>query len=119
MKQSSVPCENIFSQLDYVLSIPSYEACMITLVKKSFLLICINLAWTQLTKYTQLEVEGRGVLDVLKPEENEDEDASSNFGRKILEEVAYSGRCTCFTSIHVDKYGKQFVDFICSYPRFK
>ena len=35
-----------------------------------------------------------------------------------LEEVK-NGRCTCSTILHYDKEGKEFVDFIASYPLTK
>jgi hypothetical protein len=105
--------------LEMALSPTSTEARVITLAEPPFLIVNVNEVWTRLTKYTQMEVEGRELLALLSGEKTLPE-ASDRPGkpRHICEDVA-KGMCASSTNFHYDKDGREFVDFMCSYPLAK
>ncbi|CAB9524220.1 expressed unknown protein [Seminavis robusta] len=102
--------------LEMALSPTSTEARVITLAEPPFLIVNVNEVWTRLTKYTQMEVEGRELLALLEGEKTLPE-ASDRPGkpRHKFEDVA-KALCASSTNIHYDKDGREFVDFVCSYP---
>lgn len=102
--------------LEMALSPTSTEARVITLAEPPFLIVNVNEVWTRLTKYTQMEVEGKELLALLEGEKTLPE-ASDRAGkpRHKFEDVA-KGLCASSTNIHYDKDGREFVDFVCSYP---
>lgn len=102
--------------LEMALSPTSTEARVITLAEAPFLIVNVNEVWTRLTKYTQMEVEGKELLALLEGEKTLPE-ASDRPGkpRHKFEDVA-KGLCASSTNIHYDKDGREFVDFVCSYP---
>jgi PAS domain-containing protein len=79
------------------------------------LIVSVNEAWTKLTRYAQMEVEGKelAILDG----ERTDPDAGNRSGKPLhrFDEIA-KGRCACSTNVHYDKEGREFIDFTCSYP---
>jgi hypothetical protein len=91
------------------------EARVITLAKPPFLIVSVNEAWTRTTKYTQMEVEGKE-LNILNGKLT-NPDAGVRNGKPVhkFDEVA-KGLCACSTNIHYDKEGRDFIDFVCSYP---
>lgn len=101
--------------LEMALSPNTNEARVITLAKPPFLIVSVNEAWTRTTKYTQMEVEGKE-LNILHGKLT-NPDASVRNGKPVhkFEEVA-KGLCACSTNIHYDKEGRDFIDFVCSYP---
>jgi hypothetical protein len=105
--------------LEMALSPTSTEARVITLAEPPFLIVNVNEVWTRLTKYTQMEVEGRELLSLLAGEKTLP-GASERPGkpRHHFEDVA-KGMCASSTNIHYDKDGREFVDFMCSYPLAK
>lgn len=105
--------------LEMALSPTSTEARVITLAEPPFLIVNVNEVWTRLTKYTQMEVEGRELLALLEGEKTLPE-AGDRPGkpRHKFEDVA-KGLCASSTNVHYDKDGREFVDFVCSYPLTK
>ena len=95
------------------------EARVITEARPPFAVVHVNEAWTRLTKYNQIEVEGRELLSLLEGEYT-DPSAKTRPGKPEhkLEEVA-RGRSACSTNLHYDKLGNTFVDFMFSYPLTK
>ena len=102
--------------LEMALTPSTSDALVITLAKPPFLIVNVNEVWTRTTGYTQMEVEGREYLGLLEGEGTV-EAASVRPGRPHhkLDEVA-RGRCACSTNIHYDKEGRDFIEFVCSYP---
>eukprot|EP00546_Thalassionema_frauenfeldii_P001757 CAMPEP_0178934814 /NCGR_PEP_ID=MMETSP0786-20121207/24119_1 /TAXON_ID=186022 /ORGANISM="Thalassionema frauenfeldii, Strain CCMP 1798" /LENGTH=937 /DNA_ID=CAMNT_0020612733 /DNA_START=167 /DNA_END=2980 /DNA_ORIENTATION=- len=101
--------------LEMALAPDAHEARVITLSKSPFLIVSVNEAWTRTTKYTQMEVEGKE-LSILNGSRT-NTDAAVRPGKPVhkFEEVA-RGRCACSTNIHYDKEGREFIDFMTSYP---
>jgi hypothetical protein len=104
--------------LEMALSPNTTEARVITMASAPYLIVSVNEAWTLMTKYTQMEVEGRD-LSILHGTKT-DPEAVTRPGKPPhrLADVA-QGRCACSTNIHYDKDGKEFVDYVCSYPLTK
>jgi hypothetical protein len=102
--------------LEMALSPSNTEAHVITLAEPPFLIVNVNDVWTRTTGYTQMEVEGQDYLCLLEGEGSVSE-ACRQPGkpRHELEEVA-KGRCACSANVHYDKDGRDFVEFVCSYP---
>ena len=105
--------------LEMALSPSSAEARVITLAEPPFLIVNVNETWTRLTKYTQMEAEGRELLGLLEGERSLP-DADERHGKPChkFEDVA-KGFCACSTNIHYDKDGRNFVDYVRSYPLTK
>ena len=105
--------------LEMALAPCATEARVITLAEPPFLIVNVNELWTRTTGYTQMEVEGKEYLSLLEGEGNVPE-AGKRPGKPAhkLEQVG-QGRCACSTNIHYDKDGRDFVEFVCSYPLTK
>lgn len=114
-----VTAQVIPGSLEMALMHCAHEARVITMAKPPFCIVHVNEPWTRLTKYSQLEVEGRELLDLIEGGET-DPNAGTRPGKPMhkLEEVS-KGKCACSTNIHYDKFGNSFVDFMCSYPLTK
>jgi PAS domain-containing protein len=110
---SELMAQIIPGSLEMALSPGSTECRVITLAEPPFRIVNVNEAWTKLTKYTQMEVEGSELFDLLEPPETADQPSSNPLSdlNEVLE-----GRCKCTTRFHSDKDGREFVDFISSYP---
>jgi hypothetical protein len=107
--------------LEMALTPSAKEARVITLAKPPFLIVNVNQPWTRATKYTHAEVEGQPFLELLKGDdttENNGDETSQSVVSHNLEDVA-EGRCVSSTRLHFDKNGKEFVDFLSSYPLTK
>jgi hypothetical protein len=116
---SEVTDQIIPGTLEMALSPTANEARVITLAEPPFLIVNVNEAWTRLTKYTQMEVEGLGLFGILQGEKEEKaESKTKGSPADNLDDVVH-GRCTCSTRLHYDKEGREFVDFISSYPLTK
>jgi hypothetical protein len=102
--------------LEMALSLNTTDALIITMAEPPFLIVNVNEMWTRMTGYTQLEVEGREYLLLVEGEGTIPE-ASERPGRPNhkLEEVS-KGRSACSTNIHYDKSGRDYIEFVCSYP---
>ena len=102
------------------------EARVITEARPPFLVVHVNESWTRLTKYSQVDVEGVPLMNLLQSESSDSvglESSQNGMARSgrfshSLEDVQ-RGRPACSTSIHYNKDGKPFVDFMSSYPLTK
>jgi len=112
---SETTAQIIPGSLEMALSPASQEARVITMAQPPYQIVSVNEAWTKLTKYTQMEVEGMELFRTLEGEPMEDQPATAPYD---LKEVC-EGRPICATRFHYDKDGEQFVDFVCSYPLTK
>jgi hypothetical protein len=101
--------------LEMALSPGSDECRVITLAQAPYRIVNVNEAWTILTKYSQMEAEGMELFALLESLGPEDQPASPPYDLSHLIE----GRCTCATRFHCDKDGREYVDFISSYPLTK
>lgn len=92
------------------------EARAITLAQPPYYIVNVNEVWTKTTGYTQMEVEGKDYYSLLEGEGTVLA-AKERQGRPPhrLDEVA-KGRPACSTNIHYDKDGRDFIEFVCSYP---
>ena len=98
---------------------PSSEGRVITMAKAPFQIVNVNDVWTQITGYTQMEVEGKAYLPLLQGEGTVAEAYDRPGKPKYkLEDIA-KGRPACVTNIHYDKDGNDFIEFVCSYPLSK
>jgi len=111
---SELMAQIIPGSLEMALTPVPYECRVITLAEPPYLIINVNEAWTKLTKYTQLDVEGTELFSILDSVANRSGSQSSN-PPYDLNEVS-EGRCKCKTRFHYDKNDREFVDFMCSYP---
>jgi len=113
LEMALVPCPN--------------EARVITEAAPPYYIVHVNESWTRMTKYSQTDVEGKPLLSLLQGKDDDSgSETNTNINTRIqsdmpshsLEEVL-KGRSACSTSIHYNKSGKPFVDFMCSYPLTK
>jgi hypothetical protein len=102
--------------LEMALAPNSCEARVITLAQAPYMIVNVNDVWTRITGYTQMEVEGKEYLALMEGEGTVP-DAKVRPGRPPhkLSDVA-KGRPACSTNIHYDSDGRDFVEFVCSYP---
>jgi len=116
MALSPSSAQIIPGSLEMALSPTSTEARVITLATPPFLIVNVNELWTRTTKYTQMEVEGKELLSLLSGERSI-RDAGERPGkpRHVFEEVA-KGRCASSTNFRYNKHGREFVEFLSSYP---
>lgn len=96
-----------------------HEARVITEATPPYSIVYVNESWTRLTKYSQLELEGRDLMSFLEGEDT-DSQAGVRPGKPVhsFDEVA-KGRSACSTNIHYNKDGQPFLDFMSSYPLTK
>lgn len=101
--------------LEMALSPAANEARVITMAESPYLILSVNAAFTKMTKYTQMEVEGLdlSILDGTRT----DAEASVRPGKPPhkFSDVA-KGRSACSANILYNKDGHEFVAFVCSYP---
>lgn len=112
---SEMTAQIIPGSLEMALSPGAPEARAITMAKAPYQIVSINEAWTKVTKYTQMEAEGKELFALLEGEQTEDHPPNAPYDIKDVCE----GKPSCATRLHYDKNGEQFVDFICSYPLTK
>jgi hypothetical protein len=112
---SEMMAQIIPGSLEMALSPTTNETRVITLAEPPFHIVNVNEAWSKLTKYTQMDVEGMELFKLLQGEVSEDQPQNPPYN---LEDVM-EGRCHCATRLHYDKEGREFVDFLCSYPLTK
>eukprot|EP00579_Thalassiosira_antarctica_P003921 CAMPEP_0201903860 /NCGR_PEP_ID=MMETSP0902-20130614/55696_1 /ASSEMBLY_ACC=CAM_ASM_000551 /TAXON_ID=420261 /ORGANISM="Thalassiosira antarctica, Strain CCMP982" /LENGTH=676 /DNA_ID=CAMNT_0048437927 /DNA_START=33 /DNA_END=2063 /DNA_ORIENTATION=+ len=89
---------------------------VITLGKgPEFRIVSVNAAWTRVTGYTQLDVEGKDLRRVLlegdKQQQQRKEEEEHDF-----EMVVKKGASAASTNVHYDINGREFLNFMCSYP---
>jgi hypothetical protein len=112
---SEMTARIIPGSLEMALSPTTTEARVITLAKPPFQIVNVNETWTKLVKYTQMEVEGLELFRLLEGERTEEQPPPAPYDLDHVSE----GRCTCATRCHYDQDGREFVDFISSYPLTK
>jgi hypothetical protein len=114
-----ITAQVIPGSLEMALMHNPHDCRVITEAEPPFYVVHVNEAWTRLTNYSQMDVEGQGIFGLLEGD-GSDANAGSRPGKPIhdLAEVA-KGKCACSTNIHYDKFGNPFVDFMCSYPLTK
>ena len=112
---SELVAQIIPGSLEMALSHAPHECRVITLAEPPYLIVNVNEAWTKLTKYTQVDVEGAELFSML-------DSSSSKGSRSQSSNVSYDltdvreGRSKCTTRFHYGKDDREFVDFLCSYP---
>jgi len=111
---SEMTAQIIPGSLEMALSPNTQEARVITLAEKPYKVVNVNENWTMMTQYTQMEAEGMELFKLLEGENEVDSGELSNLPYE-LDDVT-EARCTCATRLHFNKEGREFVDFICSYP---
>lgn len=113
---SDVTTQIISGSLDMALSPTSQEARVITSAQPPYLIVNVNEVWTRITGFTQIESEGIGYLQLLEGDATVS-DAKQRPGKPVhmLDRVA-KGQPACSTNIHYDCNGRDFIEFVCSYP---
>jgi hypothetical protein len=111
---SELMAQIIPGSLEMALSPGSNECRVITLGEPPFRIVNVNEPWTRLTKYTQMEVEGMELFTLLEASSSDDQPSTNNPPVDLNDVMA--GRCKCTTRFHYDKNGREFVDFLSSYP---
>jgi len=93
----------------------SEEARVITLAKEPFAIVSVNEAWTRITGYTQLDVEGKD-LSILHGERT-DPEAGVRSGLPTHDFASVcEGISACSVNFNYDVKGREFLNFMCSYP---
>lgn len=110
--------EIIPNSLEMSLQPSNDEPRVITTSKAPYVVVSANRCWTELTKFTQEEVEQQE-LTIIEGERT-DPEMSVREGKPNHKpnEIA-QGRPACSTNIYYDKYGKAFIAFVASYPLTK
>jgi hypothetical protein len=103
------------NSLEMALSPNTDEARVITMAEPPFMIVSVNEAWTRMTKYTQIEAEGKD-MSILNGKRT-DLKAGTRSGKPAhdFREIA-KGRSACSVNCHYDKHGGDFIDLISSYP---
>jgi hypothetical protein len=116
---SDITTQVIPGSLEMALMSCTHEARIITDARAPYCILHVNEVWTRMTNYSQIECEGKQLMELLMGE-NTDRSDGIRPGKLIhrLEDVAL-GRPTCSTNIHHRKSGSPFVSFMCSYPLTK
>merc|ERR1712157_225697 len=101
---SELMAQIIPGSLEMALSPAPYECRVITLASPPYLIINVNEAWTKLTKYTQVDVEGKELFSILDPPPDSGESQPTNppYDLQFINE----GHCKCTTRFHFDKDGR-------------
>ena len=103
------------NSLEMALTPNSEEARVITLAKAPFSIVSVNETWTRVTGYTQLDVEGKDMSILHGERTGSDACVRGGMPPHDFENVA-KGICAASTNIHYDINGREFLDFMCSYP---
>jgi hypothetical protein len=99
------------NSLEMALAPNSEEARVITSAESPFRIVYVNEPWTAMTGYTQLDAEGTDMSIM-----HQDHSNSSSGGTHHEYENAANGICTSGTYIQYDVRGREFLNFMCSYP---
>lgn len=110
--------EIIPNSLEMSLQPTNDEPRVITTSKAPYAIVSANRCWTELTKFTQEEVEQQE-LTIIEGERTDPElTVRESKPHHKPNEIA-QGRPACSTNIYYDKYGKAFIAFVASYPLTK
>lgn len=104
------------NSLEMALAPNTDEARVITLAQSPFKIVYVNEQWTAITGFTQLDAEGKD-LSILHRDPNSNAEVNSR-GEPPRHEYASAanGICTSGTFIQYDMKGREFLNFMCSYP---
>jgi len=102
------------NSLEMALSPNRNEARAISMAQAPYPLICVNEAFTKLTKYTQMEAEGKELTKLLRGPKTIDLEHACRPPHNFA--TVASGICACTVVVHYDKNGRDFLNYICSYP---
>ena len=100
------------NSLEMALAPNTEEGRVITLADSSLTIVSVNEVWTSITGYTQVDAEGKDLRSLLHGGGNNN---GSRQQQHDFENVT-RGVCCASTNIHTDKSGRQFLNFMCSYP---
>jgi len=103
------------NSLDMALVPIADEPRVITLAKQPFPIISVNEAWTKMTKYTQMDAEGKELKMLYGKETDHNAGVRLKKPRHAFEDVR-RGRCACSVNRLYDKNGSEYIEFACSYP---
>ena len=105
------------NSLEMALAPNSEEGRVITLAEAPFNIVSVNEVWTSITGYTQVDAEGKDLISLLLhgSSGNNNNNDSCRKQQQDFENVT-RGICCASTNIHTDKSGRQFLNFMCSYP---
>lgn len=91
------------------------EARVITTAKPPYRIVSVNQLWTRITKYTQLEAEKKE-LTMLEGDRTK-RDVQKRQGKPFYDfSVIAKGQPACCTNLYYDKFGREFIAFVSSYP---
>ncbi len=100
------------NSLEMALAPNSEEARVITSAESPFRIVYVNEPWTAITGYTQLDAEGKD-LSILHQDHP---GVRSSGGPPHEYENAAKGICSSGAYIQYDIRGREFLNFMCSYP---
>jgi PAS domain S-box-containing protein len=103
------------NSLEMALAPNSEEGRVITLAEAPFNIVSVNEVWTSITGYTQVDAEGKDLISLLMHGSSGNNNNDSSRQQQDFENVT-RGICCASTNIHTDKSGRQFLNFMCSYP---
>ena len=106
------------NSLDMALVPIAEEPRVITLAKSPFIIVSVNEAWTKMTKYTQMDAEGKELKMLHGKGTNPNAGKRQGKPCHDFENVA-NGRCACSVNRHYDKHGSAYIEYSCSYPLSK
>jgi len=104
------------NSLEMALAPNTQEARVITQAKAPFRIVSVNEEFSNVTGYTQLDAEGKDLSTLLYGERTDlDAGVRSGMPTHDFENVA-KGVCAASTNVHYDIDGREFLNFMCSYP---
>jgi PAS domain-containing protein len=113
-----VTAQIIPGSLEMALMHSPNEARVITEATPPYNIVHINEAWTKLMKFSQVEVEGMPLSQLIYgPHTDPRLSERADKPKHDFAQVAI-GRSACSTNLHYDKEGSAFVDFMSSYPLY-
>lgn len=103
------------NSLEMALAPNSEEARVITLAEPPFRIVSVNEVWTSITGYTQLDAEGKDLSMLYGDRTDLDAGVRCGMAPHDFRSVA-RGVCAASTNVHYDIRGREFLNFMCSYP---
>lgn len=103
------------NSLEMALAPNSDEARVITLAEPPFRIVSVNEVWTSITGYTQLDAEGKDLSMLYGERTDGDAGIRSGMPPHDYQNIA-RGVCAASTNFHYDIRGREFLNFMCSYP---
>jgi len=94
---------------------PSNDARVITMAQSPFRIVSVNETWTQITNYTQMEVEGKQLSLLDGPRTDYGLRKRPGKPPHDMTEVA-KGRPSCTVNVYYGKSQADFISYVSSYP---